>query len=583
ACNLHTAKNDADTVTADDDMSHMEGDTLTSDDAAVSNDETIDEVLSDNDAVVCPDLKVYENVKAAGFPFKDGNGKITFCRPGCDAPTENDPQCTRNLWDWMNWYHYKQYLAGTNTLGGSYNYKECYPWPCVLPELKSVALTHSPCDRDVTPGADLSADRGTLYDLRVENGMVGGEMKNGGVNTRTLFYDIEKDEFISIASSGTSTGYRAGRLIFYSTANDVMRYPEEGLGNTYIFSAKKTGMGYRYEVIYDDEQHQADFSRPPLVGEKWVVLNIRHRATGSYEVLYSKVDEWTWHSLTYSKVYEGNVVDNYLAFINDNREVYVCDLDKLPYNPAKECIRIDREGEKAYQPRLNEENKNQLVYFAGVGEYGITFVDLSNRTPQYTLLPITPSDPQPLGTYPHQFKGNLILYSELFLPPNEEIREDFKACFYRLDTKKQYCPKTPAFEDGRYDMGFNSFDGNYQLWKAPASINARFRDIACYCEKEGICPFEGMTVKSPVPRPTLRSTKQTKTTPPEPLFARTTEDTCRRIIANESWDKEGYCGPLGVDAIFRSSTCPPLSGDPKKAFSECVEWLSRSRAFSELP
>ena len=94
-----------------------------------------------------------------------------------------------------------------------------------------------------------------------------------------------------------------------------------------------------------------------------------------------------------------------------------------------------------------------------------------------------------MGMGPEQFKGNAILYTEAFMPTNSS-RQDYKACIYRTDTKKQHCPTKPSFLDGRYDMGFNSFDGNYQLWKAPASINARFRDISCYCTKEGICPFE---------------------------------------------------------------------------------------------
>ncbi|HSA34696.1 MAG TPA: hypothetical protein P5077_13305, partial [bacterium] len=449
-----------------------------------------------------------------------------------------------------------------------------------LPEVKSQEVTYSPCDRHLT-SSDLRADGGVLYDLRIENDMVGGEMLNGGINTRTLYYNIEKDEFISIASSGGGTGYRAGRLIFTSSTNDLMRYPEEGWGNTYIFSVKKNDAGYRYEVIYDDEQHQSYFSRPPLVGEKWVVLNVEHRATGTNEVVYSKVDKWNWHPLTYSKVYEGNVVDNRLTFINDNHEIYVCDLDKLPYNPAKDCVRIDREGEAPSQPRLNEENKNQMVYFAGVGEYGITLVDMSESILTYTLLPITPSDPQVVGLGSEQIKGNLILYTEAFMPPNEETRKDYKTCLYRIDTKKQYCPSKPTKqEDGRYDMGFNSFDGNYQLWKTPAGTTSRFRDIACYCEKEGVCPFEGMTVRSPSRRTPLG---QKSVTPSGPFSARTIEDTCRRIIATGSWGEEGYCGSPGPSPIGRLSSCPPLSGDPKKAFSECVEWLSRSKAFSELP
>jgi hypothetical protein len=38
----------------------------------------------------------------AGFPYKDGDGKLTFCRK-CDLPAPaNDPQCVRNLWEMNN-------------------------------------------------------------------------------------------------------------------------------------------------------------------------------------------------------------------------------------------------------------------------------------------------------------------------------------------------------------------------------------------------------------------------------------------------------------------------------------------------
>ncbi len=457
-----------------------------------------DEEKDEHPDTDCPDLRVYENVKKAGFPFKDRNGKITFCRPGCDTPTENDPQCVRNIMEWQNWRHYSDYLSGKNGIG--YNYPECYPWPCVLPGVKAQKISYSPCDRDLTSAA-FQADMGTLYDLRVEKEHIGIEMYNA-VSMRTLLYSIEKDEFMVISASGTSSGYKNERFIFYLTTNDPNIYRDEGLGLSYILSAKKTATGYRYEVIYDDEEHMAWFSRPPLVGDQWVVLNVEHRATGKNEVVYSKVDEWNWRPLIYSKVYEGNVVNNYLTFINSNREIYVCDLEKLPYDPAKECIRIDRDGENPYRPRLNEENKNQLVYSTGVNGFVLTLVDISKNPPVYEDISITPSDPQSILVGAEQWKGNVLLYVETFMPPNETTRKDYKACFYRIDTKKQYCPTTPSFKDGRYDMGFNSFDGNYQLWKAPASINARFRDIQCYCAKEGVCPFEGLRKKL-FPWPTL--------------------------------------------------------------------------------
>jgi len=482
ACTTHTAKTDADTVVPD-------GDVPTVDDAveAESDDFILveaDEALPDADTPVsCLSMKIYENVKKAGFPLKDTNDKITFCRPGCDTPTENDPQCVRNLWEWINWTKYQDYKNGKTT------FTECYPWPCELVGLKSTPITYSVCDKGLGNG-EYSASMGTLYDLKIQNGKVGIVMNNGSYHS-TISYDIEKDTYTTVAYASHASGYSNERFIFYTTGEDYVA--TQDYGNTYILSAKNTLNGYRYEVIYSDNANKAWFSRPPLVGEKWVVLNVEHRTSSTQEVVYAKVDEWQWRELKFGKIYEGNIVDNRLTFITDQREIYVCDLDKLPFDPAKECTRIDRAGETAYQPRLNEEDKNQLVYFAGVGEYGITLVDLSGATPQYTLLPATPSETQAMGTYPDQFKGNIVLNNETFMPLND-VRADYKACFYRVDLKKNYCPSKPTYqEDGRYDQGYNSFDGNYQLWKTPSGTIARFRDIQCYCEKEGLCPFEGLT------------------------------------------------------------------------------------------
>jgi len=474
ACSSHTAKNDADAVTPDG------GDVVD-----VGTDDFIfieaDEIISDADIPVgCPSLKYYANVKAAGFPFKDGNGKITFCRPGCDTPTENDPQCVKNLWTWINWKRYQEYATGVDTL------RECYPWPCELPDMKARRNLHE-CDRNLA-SQEYIADMGALYDLKLYKNTVGILMTNPHAS-KAMTYDVTKDAYTSIAHSGHGVGFHYDRFVFYTTYEDYVN-SDTGYGNTYIATAKKNGADYKYEVIYDDAEHMAQFNRPPFVGGKWVLLNVDHAGQGKIEVLYAKVDEWVWHPLKPGQVYEGNIVDNRLTFITDQRQIFVCDLDKLPFDPEKECMRVDRGGETAYQPRLNEENKNQMVYFNAVGDPNMTLVDLSGEKPVYSSLPFTISEPQSTGAYPHQFKGNLILYDEAYMPLDNS-RMDYKACFYRVDTKKNYCPTkyTDPFLN-RYDMGFNSFDGNYQLWKTPAGTIPVVRDIACYCEKEGVCPFE---------------------------------------------------------------------------------------------
>jgi hypothetical protein len=101
---------------------------------------------------------------------------------------------------------------------------------------------------------------------------------------------------------------------------------------------------------------------------------------------------------------------------------------------------------------------------------------------------VTATEKNYIGALNDQLKGNVVLYSEMHVSENTGLK-DLKACFYRLDTKKQYCPTEYAAKT-IYDQGFNSFDGNYHLWKSPGGPIAKIRDLTCYCEKEGICPFE---------------------------------------------------------------------------------------------
>ncbi len=430
---------------------------------------------------LCPDLKVYENVKAAGFPLKDANGKITFCRPGCDTPTDNDPQCARNLWEWVNWGRYQEYKKGTAT------YKECYPWPCEMPDMKAETVSYSECDKMLSAGG-YNSSAAELYTLKIQNGIAGllmmGASTDDYASHRMMAYDVQKDAFNTVAYSLEGNhGY--GNFIYVSGSEHWSKLPLE---KTYIMASTQKAQGYRQEVIYDDEQHQAQFSRPPFVGEKWIVLNIEHRSNNTLEVKYAKMDEWIWHDLNRQKVYEGSVAGDHLTFIDTYLNIYVCDLTKLPYNPETDCLRIDRDGESVNDPRLNEENPNELVYH-DLNKMVMIHVDISSGIPVYSELSYTMTETISYGAYPDQFKGNIVLYSEIFY--NETAGKDIKACFYRLDTKKQYCPtKVTDPRVGRYYMVYNSFDDKYLLWKTPLAPLAYIRDLACYCEKEGICPFE---------------------------------------------------------------------------------------------
>ena len=375
SCNNSNPENDQDSGSLFD--LDMVADTDQPDENA-DNDSAIDEADEDTDYseeladVECLNLKYFANLEKTSFPLKDKDGKLTFCRPGCDDPTANDPQCVHNIWKWLNWGRYQEMLNGHEYV------KECYPWPCVLPDVKSWVSVNEPCSRSLS-GTYYQASMGTLYDLFLENRKIGIQMVGGGPgnlsSSRIVLYDIEKDEFETIGSSGHGAGYKYSRFIFYTTLGDIS---DEKQDNRFIMSAKHLPDGnWKYEMIYTDDLYQARFQRPPFVGEKWILIQVEHMASGVRKVLYSKADEWEWHELDTpdNKVAEGNIVGDKLSLTTFDKKIYVCDLSELPKN-LSECSRIDRSGEEAYHPRLDEENPDRLVYYA-LGRYEFILVDMS--------------------------------------------------------------------------------------------------------------------------------------------------------------------------------------------------------------
>ena len=99
SCSSGNSEDDSDTVPDSDVIETVDEDTDSEEDSETieDSDETPDDADSDSDSDECqPPLS------EADFPYYDVNGKITFCRPNCDTPTEDDPICIGNLWDEQN-------------------------------------------------------------------------------------------------------------------------------------------------------------------------------------------------------------------------------------------------------------------------------------------------------------------------------------------------------------------------------------------------------------------------------------------------------------------------------------------------
>ncbi|MCK5809080.1 hypothetical protein KAH37_08865, partial [bacterium] len=263
--------------------------------------------LTDEDQEpVCLSLKDRDNVRKAGFPFKDDSGQVHFCRKGCDTPTENDPHCVRNLWEWSNFGIYTHYKAS----------QTCYPWPCKMtmkpyyyPETSVMWETHM-CDIQVSP-KEWSTSVGIVRDLELYKDRAGlhlgtwaGEEYPGMIITE---YNVKDETFHQIGNA-VQAGYDNDRFIFEATDAN---YQRDQNYNSYIISASGSGTNYKYEVIYTDKEYQSAFTYPPIVGETWVVIQIKHKAISlnTGYVLYAKVGEWKWTVLTEGLIYDGNIVD----------------------------------------------------------------------------------------------------------------------------------------------------------------------------------------------------------------------------------------------------------------------------------
>ena len=106
SCSSSKSENDTD-ILPDEDIESQDSETQ-NDDSDSQNSEIVDDsdevpdVDADSDTEKPDSDECQPPLSEAQFPYYDANGKITFCRPNCDTPTEDDPICIGNLWDEQN-------------------------------------------------------------------------------------------------------------------------------------------------------------------------------------------------------------------------------------------------------------------------------------------------------------------------------------------------------------------------------------------------------------------------------------------------------------------------------------------------
>ena len=448
--------------------------------------DTIPDIDSDED-VACLDLRYNENTIKTPFPFKDANGKPTFCRPGCDTPTENDPQCVRNIWEWDNWDEYQVYIKAQEKDPNQEWERECYPWPCKLPNMHAQTKTElntfiSNCDRLITVNG-FKANGGTVWSHGMSDGIAGMDFGHTG---RIIEYDPEKDEYMTLGQN-RALAFNEGRYI----VEVFDRYPglNPNFYKVFTVSVLRTENGYFYEFIRDNYGLKDEFARPPFAGKNWALLRL------SDKTVYASSRDWEWHELAGINNYagEGNIVGDHLTFITNNRELYYCDLRKYPKH-IDECFKLNRKDESGneeigHSPRIDLENEYRVVYNVYRKQIFVE-VDLHDlQNPKYTEYQIENSKETTYSQEIDMLKGNKISYQEFFTLSDGTV--DVIGCFYRFDKQKTYCPADSTFvSHGDELMGYNVFWGKWHLWKIITSIHAIMRDWECYCKENNVCPLE---------------------------------------------------------------------------------------------
>ena len=485
-----------DSEIADDDSDSQEAEITDDSDESPDQDTDHDSDSGKNDA---DSDECQPSLSEAPFPYYDANGKITFCRPGCDTPTEKDPQCVRNLWNEQN-----------EKLCHEYPEYACCGTPCVLENLKPWTkerlAEEYPTIAEVVPmhKCDLAINQvnwnndgtnGFVKSWNMSDGKIGFyfapnptlSVKDWAVKTKYVTYDIATQKYsLVIPARGQEQAYHKGkRLALISDKRNL------DLNNSNIFLAY-IGDDGKVEIVYDKKVKSISYE--PALNEKWAFVNLVE--AGNERMMYAKVGEWKWTSLGDGLGLIPSIVGDRLALYQDDFKGYICDLNKYPKN-LDECYNVNN-GEKVRYVTLDKEDSNRAAYSANQGK--IVLMEYKNGNLSYSDLITSYSDEivgkvNILGFIINMFRGNMLLYEEAFQTGEQGVVPANKLCYYNLNSKKSYCMKKMD-DDSEYNgvpiypYGDAEFEGNWLLYQKLSSTSLILRDMECYCSETGICPFE---------------------------------------------------------------------------------------------
>ncbi len=462
-------------------------------DTLVSDPDMIDADIekSDTDTAECLPPLI-----EAPFPYYDKDGKITFCRSGCDSLTENDPQCASNLWKEQN-----------QALCHQHPEYDCCGYPCALESLKPMTkeeeeeiykddpLAMHKCDLRISPrfwGNDGSG--GTIKSWSMSDGKIGFflyniflPMEEWPINFKFVSYDIatQKYSFVSPARNQEQAYYKGNRIAMISDKRSLE------LNNSNIFLAY-IGDDGKVEIIYNKVIAHTPYV--PALNDKWVFVNVQEPNQNS-KAMYAEIGKWEWTTLIEGDGY-APVINGDNLYVTDENNSYLCDLSKSPQWLA-DCLRMNEDDERIGSLYFDKDNKNRVVFSCKhEGAYKIILGEKDGDTYKRTDLITDFTEATAKYAYsifPRGFKGNVVVYEEIAVVNS---RASGLLCYYRIDKKKKYCmkkmDKDEVAEDGTvfYPYGYAEFEGKWMLYQIRNNTPLILRDMECYCKESGVCPFE---------------------------------------------------------------------------------------------
>ena len=477
---MDKTNNDDDVSDTSDDKSPDTNDTDTQD-----NDIIEEEFIDD-----C-DVKLID----APFPYTDNDGKLTFCRPGCDTPTEKDPQCMSNLWREQNYnlcHQHPEY--------------DCCGYPCVLESLKP--MTKEETDKELVYNGKIlvpmhkcdlylpiwqnDGTHGVVKSWNMSDRKIGFHMVplaldilEWPVKRKAVVYDIETQKYTFVAPASQMQAYYKGHRILMS--GDKRSLPIEVRKNYLVYF----GDDGSYQLVYNKPVNFLAYE--PTLNDKWAFVNLQETENSPYKMMYAKVGEWKWTELGEGFGWEPGIVGDTLVLVDDDINGWICDLSKSP-RKITDCMKVNRDGEKVRGIRINKNDETKFVYNSNIMK--LVSLELKDGSFIYNDL-ITDftaeTEKNAYSLAALEYKDNILLFEEIV---SDSSSYGGLLCYYRTDKDKKYCMKKMeddiTFDDGttKFPYGFAEFEGKWLLYQKKGSTPLILRDMECYCKEESVCPFE---------------------------------------------------------------------------------------------